>query len=80
MSEDFEGCIRLKNKKQENIAFLDVPEINLNKLYWSINPEDSLNLFYLVFLLDHLLKIRKEKFLQRKKRWCIQKFLKQAWE
>ena len=43
-----------------------------------INPEDFLDLFYLVFLLDHLLKNQIEKFLRRKKQLCKQKFLRQA--
>ena len=59
--------------------FFEIPKINLNEFNLEINLEDFLSLFYLVFLLDHLLKIQKEKFLRRKKQLCIQKFLRQAW-
>ena len=75
ISADFDGWRKLIKSKEKNITFFEIPEINLK-----ISPEDFLDLFYLVFLLDHLLKIRKEKFLRRKKQLCKQKFLGQAWK
>ena len=30
-SEEFDGCIKLINKKEENINFFKIPEINLDK-------------------------------------------------
>jgi len=63
--EDFDGCIKLINKKEKNIIFFEIPRINL-KVNYEINLEDFLGLFCLGFLLDHLLKIRKEIFQQRR--------------
>ena len=65
-SADFDGCRRSIKRKEINIIFFEIPEINL-KFYKEINLEDFLSLFCLVFLLGHLLKIRKEKFQQRKR-------------
>ena len=78
ISADFVGWKKLIKSKEKNITFFEIPEINL-KTNLKINPEDFLDLFYLVFLLDHLLKNQIEKFLRRKKQLCKQKFLRQAW-
>ena len=65
-SADFDGCKKLIERKEKNITFFEIPEINLEFNY-EINLEDFLGLFCLEFLLGHLLKIRKEIFLQRKR-------------
>ncbi len=64
-SADSDGCKKLISRKEKNITFLEIPEINL-KIYLEISLEDFPGLFYLAFLLGHLLKIRKEIFQQRK--------------
>ena len=76
-SADCDGCRELIKRKEKNITFFEIPEINLKFIY-EINPEDFLGLFCLEFLLGHLLEIQKEIFQQRKKQLCIQRFLRRA--
>ena len=47
-STDFDGCRKLINRKERNITFFVIPEINL-KFNKEISLEDFQDLFYLVF-------------------------------
>ena len=64
------------------IGYLKLQNYIFKKLksFQETNPEDFLDPFYQAFQLGHLLKIRRERYQQRKRRLCKQKFLKQAWD